>query len=48
MCMVCAEWSKGKMTINEALRAIGEMAENNDPDHVYYLMRELAESQDDE
>jgi len=30
MCVVCTDWIKGKMTSQEALRALGEMINSND------------------
>jgi len=29
MCVVCTDWLKGKMTSEEALRALGEMIETD-------------------
>jgi hypothetical protein len=36
MCIICAEWEKGKMTAKEALRAIGETM-NSDPKQIGHL-----------
>lgn len=48
MCQVCMEWQKGKLTGPEAIRAIGELQlEEADADHLYYLMREIAEKEND-
>lgn len=30
MCVVCTDWLKGKMTSEEALRALGELIQEND------------------
>lgn len=30
MCVVCTDWLKGKMTSEEALRALGEFIQSND------------------
>lgn len=36
MCLICAEYEKGKMTSAEALRALGEMIDTEKPDYHYY------------
>ena len=33
MCIVCVEYAKGKMTPDEGLRAVGEMAPTMDDEH---------------
>ncbi|WP_158542285.1 hypothetical protein [Lujinxingia litoralis] len=34
MCLICVEFAKERMTPPEARRALGEMIEGLDPDHV--------------
>lgn len=34
MCMICVEFQKDRMTTGEARRALGEMIDDLDPDHV--------------
>jgi hypothetical protein len=40
MCIICLDWQKGKMTDDEALRALSEMVnidpESKKPDYHYY------------
>lgn len=39
MCVVCTDWLKGKMTSEEALRALGELIQSNDEyseDNLHY------------
>lgn len=33
MCLICIEFEKQRMTLGEARRAYGEMAEGMEPDH---------------
>tara|TARA_B100000427_G_C15218751_1_gene467980 strand:- start:340 stop:543 length:204 start_codon:yes stop_codon:yes gene_type:complete len=34
MCLICVEYEKGKLTIKEAYRNLGEMSESITPEHV--------------
>ena len=34
MCLICVEYEKGKLTIKEAYRNLGEMNESLEPEHV--------------
>lgn len=43
MCLICIEFEKQRMTAGEARRALGEMIDDMEPDHV----REVEEMIDD-
>lgn len=51
MCLVCAEWKKGKLTNEEALRNLGEMIraekEDNGEDngHYYKVVDDIMEKE---
>ena len=35
MCLICVEYEKGKLTIKEAYRNLGEMSGSMEPEHVH-------------
>jgi hypothetical protein len=43
MCIVCVEYAKGKMTPNEALRALGEVTTDPPDKHTEELVIKLME-----
>ena len=43
MCLVCIEYSKGKMTAEEALRALGEMSPDLEEEHAERVYKNLLE-----
>ena len=43
MCLVCIEYTKGKMTPNEALQALGEIAPDPPDEHTEELVVRLME-----
>ena len=48
MCLICADYAKGRLTTREARRALGEMAMTLDPEHVRDLEKRLDEAERDE
>ena len=48
MCMICVEFQKSRMTPFEARRALGEMVEDLDPEHVAEVEELLAEAEEKE
>ena len=49
MCIICAEWQKGKLTNDEALRAVGEMIQSPaDAIHLNELAQDIKEKIEDE
>jgi len=44
MCIVCTEWEKGKLTNKEALRALGEMG-NEDPSHIIEVASKIMDKE---
>lgn len=45
MCMICVEFQKERMTINEARRALGEMVETFEDDHAEEVEEMIAEAE---
>jgi len=43
VCLVCIEYSKGKMTAEEALRALGEMSPDLEEEHAERVYKNLLE-----
>lgn len=41
MCLICVEWEKGKLTLDEALRNYRELATTLDPGHADELADKL-------
>lgn len=41
MCIICAEWEKGKMTSKEAFRAIGETMSTSTQKHLEELSEKI-------
>jgi hypothetical protein len=51
MCLICVEFEKERMTVAEARRALGEMAEALEPEHieeVEEMIEETAREDEDE
>ena len=48
MCMICVEFQKARMTTTEARRALGEMIEGLDPDHVEEVEELLTTAEEQE
>lgn len=46
MCMICVEFEKERMTIKEARRALGEMAEGMEKEHVEEVQEKLEEAEE--
>jgi hypothetical protein len=50
VCTVCVDWLKGKMTNDEALRALNEMVDDNSSDeswdHYFEATDKIANSKD--
>lgn len=44
MCLICVEYAKGKLTTQEARRALGEMVTGLDRAHVAELEKTLADA----
>lgn len=47
MCLICIEFQKDRMSVTEARRALGEMAESLEPAHVEEV-REMLQRAEDE
>ena len=47
MCLICVEFQKQRMTINEARRAYGEMVETMEPDHAEEVEEMLEEAEEE-
>ncbi|MFP4596707.1 MAG: hypothetical protein ACOC9W_00030 [Persicimonas sp.] len=45
MCLICVEFQKEKMTIQDARRALGEMVETLEPDHAEEVDEMLDEAE---
>ena len=43
MCLICIEYAKEKMTIDEAYRALGEMKNELDKEHFKEILNKLDE-----
>ena len=51
MCLICIDFQRDKMTISDARRALGEMRETLDDDHVREvesMIRDAEQEQDDD
>lgn len=48
MCLICVEFQKERMTTFEARRALGEMVESMDPDHVDEVLELLEQAEESE
>lgn len=46
MCIICIDFARGTLKRHEARRALGEMAESLDPEHVAEIRRKLDEDED--
>ena len=46
MCIICVEFEKGRMTVNEARRALGEMVPKVGAEHAEQVERALREAED--
>lgn len=44
MCIICVDFEKGRMTSNEARRALGEMVVKLNPQHVAEVERTLRDA----
>ena len=44
MCLICVEWEKGKLTLTEAMRNLGEMSRDLGPEHVEEVKNKLIEA----
>ena len=47
MCMICVDFQKQRMTLNDARRAYGEMVESLDPEHAREVKQMLEEAEKD-
>lgn len=45
MCIICVDFQKQRMTLNEAKRAYGEMVEAMDPEHAREVREMLTEAE---
>ncbi len=45
MCIICVDFTKGKLTTKEARRALGEMASTLDKSHVAEIEKALQEAE---
>ena len=41
MCLICVEYQKGKLTVNEAWNNLNEMQETIDPEHIDVVLSML-------
>ena len=41
MCLICTEYQKGKLTVNEAWNNLNEMQETIDPEHIDVVLSML-------
>lgn len=48
MCMICVEFQKARMTTTEARRALGEMIEGLDPEHIDEVEELLTRAEEEE
>lgn len=48
MCLICVEFQKQRMTIFEARRALGEMVEGLEPEHVDEVEDMLEEAEEEQ
>ena len=45
MCMICVDFERERMTLNDARRALGEMREGLDPKHAEEVEEMLVEAE---
>jgi len=43
MCLICVEYTKERMTIDEAYKALGEMKSELDKEHIKEILNKLDE-----
>jgi hypothetical protein len=48
MCLICAELTKNKLTVEEARRNLGEMYTQMDKDHIYEILQLIWKKEDEE
>jgi len=48
MCLICAELTKNKLTVEEARRNLGELYTDMTKDHVHKVLRLLWQKEDQE
>jgi len=48
MCLICAELSKNKLTVEEARRNLGEMYTDMTKDHVHEVLRLIWQKEDEQ
>lgn len=48
MCLICVEFQKQRMTTFEARRALGEMVEGLEPDHVDEVEEMIEEAEEEQ
>jgi hypothetical protein len=47
MCIICIDFNRGALKVNEARRALGEMRETLDPQHIREVEKKLDEAERD-
>jgi hypothetical protein len=47
MCIICIDFARGALKVNEARRALGEMRSTLDPKHVREVEQQLAKAERD-
>ena len=45
MCLICIDFDRGALNLREARRALGEMREKLDPEHVREVEKKLDEAE---
>jgi len=45
MCLICIDFDRGSLKVREARRALGEMRDKIDPEHVREVERKLDEAE---
>jgi len=48
MCLICIDFDRGALKLKEARRALGEMRQTLDPEHLREVERKLDEAERDE
>jgi len=48
MCLICAELSKNKLTVEEARRNLGEMYTDMTKDHIHEVLRLIWQKEDEQ
>ena len=48
MCLICAELSKNKLTVQEARRNLGELYTDMTKDHVHEVLRLIWQKEDEQ